>query len=83
MTATVEQQLDKSQQIEAKKESPRKIGVPKEIYLNECRVAATPNTVKKLQKLGFEILIQSGAGEAANFSDRAYQEADCKIIPDA
>ena len=83
MTATVEQQLENSQQSEAKKESPRKIGVPKEIYLNECRVAATPSTVKKLQKLGFEILIQSGAGAAANFSDQTYQEADCKIIPDA
>ncbi len=83
MTATVDKQLENQQQLEEKKSSTRKIGVPKEIYPNECRVAATPNTVKKLQKLGFEILIQSGAGAAANFTDKAYQEADCKIIPDA
>ncbi len=83
MTATVDRQVEDSQQPEARKESPRKIGIPKEIYTNECRVAATPDTVKKLQKLGFEILIESGAGEAANFTDQAYQNADCTIIADA
>jgi H+-translocating NAD(P) transhydrogenase subunit alpha len=83
MTATVDQQLEKSLQSEAKKPTPRKIGVPQEIYPNECRVAATPDTVKKLQKLGFEILIQRSAGAAANFTDQAYQDADCKIVPDA
>ncbi len=80
MTATVDRQTQDSQQSEGRKESPRKIGIPKEIYPNECRVAATPNTVKKLQKLGFEILVESNAGAAANFSDRSYQEADCKIV---
>lgn len=59
------------------------IGIPKEIYPNECRVAATPDTAKKLQALGFEILIESGAGVAANFSDDAYREVGCKISPDA
>ena len=83
MTATVDRQVEDSQQLEARKESPRKIGIPKEIYTNECRVAATPDTVKKLQKLGFEILIESGAGEAADFTDKAYQDADCTIISDA
>jgi H+-translocating NAD(P) transhydrogenase subunit alpha len=83
MTATVDRQVEDSQQPEVRKESPRKIGIPKEIYTNECRVAATPDTVKKLQKLGFEILIESGAGEAANFTDQAYQNADCTIIADA
>lgn len=63
--------------------APRKIGVPKEIYPSECRVAATPETVKTLQKLGFEVLIESGAGEAANFPDSAYRQAECQIIPDA
>jgi NAD(P) transhydrogenase subunit alpha len=62
---------------------PKKIGVPKEVYPNECRVAATPDTAKKLQKLGFDVLIQAGAGTAASFSDLAYQEADCQIIADA
>ena len=59
------------------------IGIPTEIYPNEARVAATPDTVKKLQKLGFDIVVQSGAGEAANFTDEAYQKAGCRIIPDA
>ncbi|MGH2415675.1 MAG: Re/Si-specific NAD(P)(+) transhydrogenase subunit alpha, partial [Microcystaceae cyanobacterium] len=59
------------------------MGIPKEIYPNECRVAATPDTATKLQKLGFEVLMETGAGEAANFSDGAYQEANCQIIPDA
>ncbi|BAZ45392.1 NAD(P) transhydrogenase subunit alpha [Chondrocystis sp. NIES-4102] len=83
MTATVDQKLENNNQIENSKGSPRKIGIPQEIYPQECRVAATPDTVKKLQKLGFEILVQSGAGAAANFSDQAYQDADCRIVPDA
>ncbi|WP_036479915.1 Re/Si-specific NAD(P)(+) transhydrogenase subunit alpha [Myxosarcina sp. GI1] len=82
MTATVDKQIE-SQQPEVKKSSPRKIGIPKEIYETERRVAATPNTVKKLQKLGFEILVESGAGERADFSDKAFQKAECKIVPDA
>lgn len=83
MTATVDRQTQDSNQPQERKESPRKIGIPKEIYNNECRVAATPNTVKKLQKLGFEILVESNAGAAANFTDRAYQEADCTIVSNA
>ncbi|NJR73389.1 MAG: Re/Si-specific NAD(P)(+) transhydrogenase subunit alpha, partial [Scytonema sp. CRU_2_7] len=61
----------------------RKIGIPKEIYPGECRVAATSDTAKVLQKLGFEVLIESGAGEAANFSDDAYRQANCQLVPDA
>jgi NAD(P) transhydrogenase subunit alpha len=79
MTATLTQDAEVSQQ----QHPPNTIGVPKEIFENEARVAATPDTVKKLQKLGFKILIQSGAGEAANFSDEAYEKAGCQIIKDA
>ncbi len=61
----------------------KKIGIPKEIFAGECRVAATPDTAKILQKYGFEVLIQAGAGETANFSDDAYQQAGCKIISDS
>ncbi|MBE9012644.1 Re/Si-specific NAD(P)(+) transhydrogenase subunit alpha, partial [Pseudanabaenaceae cyanobacterium LEGE 13415] len=60
----------------------RKIGIPKEISPGECRVAATPDTVKILQKYGFEVLVESGAGEAANFSNQAYLDAGCRIIVD-
>ncbi len=61
---------------------PKIIGIPKETYVNECRVAATPDTAKKLQKLGFEVILQTGAGSLANFSDEAYQNADCRIVAD-
>lgn len=59
------------------------IGIPKEIYPNECRAAATPDTATKLQKLGFTVLIETNAGTAANFNDDAYREVGCEIIPDA
>jgi H+-translocating NAD(P) transhydrogenase subunit alpha len=58
----------------------KKVGIPKEIAAGERRVAATPDTVKKLQKLGFDVLVERSAGEAAKFSDEAYQEAGCQII---
>jgi H+-translocating NAD(P) transhydrogenase subunit alpha len=60
-----------------------RVGIPKEIRAGECRVAATPDTAKRLQKLGFEVSIESGAGNAANFSDDAYRLAGCEIAPDA
>ena len=75
MTAT----LSKPQETETK-ETSLYIGIPTEIYPNECRVGATPDTAKKLQKLGFTVLIQSGAGEKAKFSDPLYEEIGCKII---
>ena len=83
MTVTVDKEVVSSEQLVEATKQPRKLGIPKEIYPNEYRVAATPDTVKKLQKLGFEILIESGAGDAANFSDHAYQQAGCHIAPNA
>jgi NAD(P) transhydrogenase subunit alpha len=59
------------------------IGIPKEIHAGERRVAATPDTARKLQKLGFSVLIEHGAGESADFPDARYIEADCTIAPDA
>ena len=50
-----------------------RIGVPKEIYPDEKRVATVPEVVEKLIKLGFSVAIESGAGDAANFSDDAYR----------
>ncbi|MCA2009666.1 hypothetical protein, partial [Tritonibacter mobilis] len=49
-----------------------KIGTPKEIAEGESRVAMTPLSALDLQKLGFECCIESGAGEAAGFTDAAY-----------
>lgn len=59
------------------------VGIPKEIFAGEQRVSATPDTAKKLQKLGFEVLVESRAGAAASFSDEAYAAVGCKILPDA
>jgi len=61
---------------------PKKIGIPKEIFEGECRVAATPETAKKLQKMGFEVLIETGAGASANFPDELFEKADCRIVKD-
>src|ERR1700729_37602 len=62
---------------------PMKIAVVKEIQPAEKRVAATPATVVKLRKLGFEVLVQAGAGAAADHDDGAYREAGATIVPDA
>ncbi len=59
------------------------IGIPKEIHPGERRVAATPQTILKLKKLGFDVAVQSGAGDAINASDAEYQEAGASIIADA
>ncbi|MES2566942.1 MAG: Re/Si-specific NAD(P)(+) transhydrogenase subunit alpha [Bacteroidota bacterium] len=57
-----------------------KVGIPSEISPNELRVAATPKTVKRLQKQGFEVYIQHNAGVKANFSDKDFEEAGAKIV---
>ncbi len=59
------------------------IGVPREVFPGEKRVATVPETVPKLAKLGFEIIVQSGAGEAASISDEAYAAAGARVVPDA
>ena len=60
-----------------------KVGIPAEIFPNELRVAATPKTVKRLQKQGFEVYIQKNAGEKANYSDKEFEEAGAKIVSTA
>ena len=59
-----------------------KIGIPKEVYSGETRVAATPETVERLLKLGFTVAVEAGAGIAANFSDDAYREEGAEIVED-
>ena len=60
-----------------------KIAIVKERRPHETRVAATPETVKKLKALGAEITIEAGAGVAAAYTDQAYGEAGATIVPDA
>ena len=59
-----------------------RISVPKEIINGEKRVATTPDVVTQLLKLGFDVAVESGAGEAANFSDAAYRAAGASIVED-
>jgi NAD(P) transhydrogenase subunit alpha len=59
------------------------IGVPRETYAGEKRVATVPEVVEKLVKLGFQVSVQSGAGDAANFADDTYRAAGAQIAPDA
>jgi H+-translocating NAD(P) transhydrogenase subunit alpha len=59
------------------------VGIPTEIYANEKRVATTPEVTGWLQKLGFTVAIEAGAGKKANFSDQAYRDAGAEVISDA
>ena len=56
-----------------------RIGVPKEIRPGERRVAATPETVARLSKLGFEVAVETGAGAGAAFLDEDYEKAGARI----
>lgn len=60
-----------------------KIGIPKEVHPKEKRVAASPETAKKLIGMGFEVLIQKDAGHQAMMLDKAYEEVGARIVPDA
>ncbi|WP_106744551.1 Re/Si-specific NAD(P)(+) transhydrogenase subunit alpha [Yoonia maritima] len=57
-----------------------KIGTPKETFEGENRVAMTPASAKDLQKLGYECLIETGAGTAAGFSDQAYADVGVEVV---
>jgi len=59
-----------------------KIGIPKEIHPDEKRVAATPETIEWLKKLGFSVAVEAGAGTAAKFSDDAYREEGAELLED-
>jgi H+-translocating NAD(P) transhydrogenase subunit alpha len=60
-----------------------KISVPKERRAHERRVAASPDTVKRLVGQGHELIIESGAGDAAAFTNDAYTAAGAKIVAGA
>jgi len=59
-----------------------RVGIPTEVHPGERRVAATPDTVQKLIKLGFEVSVQAGAGEGARLDDDAYVQAGATISAD-
>ncbi len=59
------------------------IGVPRETYPEEKRVATVPDVVEKLIKLGFSVVVESGAGAEANFDDDSYRAAGAQIVDGA
>ncbi len=59
-----------------------RIGIPREPDPAQAIVAATPDTVTKLIKLGYEVCVQSGAGERASFPDALYADAGAQIVGD-
>jgi len=60
-----------------------KIGAPKERFEGEQRVALTPESAQRLNKLGYECVVESGAGLGAGFSDDAYGAAGVEVVADA
>jgi NAD(P) transhydrogenase subunit alpha len=67
------------------KDAPKqqRIGVPRETFPGEKRVATVPDVVTKLIKLGFSVLVEKGAGELADLSDQVYEHAGASIAPSA
>jgi H+-translocating NAD(P) transhydrogenase subunit alpha len=60
-----------------------KISIPRERRPEERRVAASPDSVKRMAGMGLEVLVESGAGAATSFPDQAYAAAGGKIVADA
>ena len=56
------------------------VGIPKENYPREKRVAATPESVQRLVKPGFHVLMEDGAGSEAYFSNADYEKSGAKIV---
>jgi alanine dehydrogenase len=62
-----------------KKSNSLYIGIPKEISFQECRIALTPLSVALLVNNGHRVIVESGAGVGANFSDKDYSEQGAQI----
>ncbi|MCK5402383.1 MAG: alanine dehydrogenase [Flavobacteriaceae bacterium] len=80
---TKEQLLPQEEMLEVlKRKGNLFIGIPKETSFQEKRVCLTPDAVSALVNNGHNVLLESGAGEGANFQDRNYSEAGAKISKD-
>jgi H+-translocating NAD(P) transhydrogenase subunit alpha len=60
-----------------------RVAIPRELRAGERRVAATPETTARLVKLGFEVIVESGAGEAASFRNADYEASGARIVTDS
>ena len=75
--------IPQEEKLELKKQAKSLfIGVPKEITFQESRIAIVPDAVQLLVSRGHEVLIETKAGEGANFSDSEFSEAGAKIVYD-
>ncbi len=78
-----EELLPQAEMLEIKKQKGELfIGLPKETYLGEKRVCLTPDAVTALTSHGHRIVIETGAGDGANYTDKEYSEAGAKISYD-
>ena len=59
-----------------------KVWIPKERSAGESRVAATPETVKKMVAAGLEVRVEAGAGETSFYTDKAFEKAGAEIVAD-
>ena len=58
------------------------VGVPKEIFPGERRVALVPSVIPNLAKAGLEVVLEAGAGRAAGYPDAAYSEKGARLVPE-
>lgn len=77
---TIAEPCQNANQSSALSPPPQRIAIPKETAPDECRVAATPDTAKILCSYGFTVMVEAGAGVAANFYDADYRAVGCQII---
>ena len=61
----------------------RTVGVPKEIKTKEYRVAMTPDGVREFERRGIEVVVETGAGDGASFSDDPVRAGGAQIVPTA
>jgi NAD(P) transhydrogenase subunit alpha len=59
-----------------------KIAVPRERRVGERRVAATPETTRRLVQMGFDVAVEAGAGAGASFADEEYRDAGARLVTD-
>jgi alanine dehydrogenase len=78
-----EELLPQEEMLEIKKEKGELyIGLPKETHFEEKRICLTPDAVAALSAHGHRIVVESGAGEGSNYSDKEYSDAGAKISHD-
>ena len=75
-----EELIPKEEMLEVKKQKGTLfIGLPKETHFEEKRICLTPDAVSAMTKNGHRIVVETGAGEGANYTDQNYSDAGAKI----